>query len=455
MPEHGTIRSDDYNENHLSHDQPQPQSHQQQNPPSNLQHQIQRKVSKPIQSSSSYTTFSLSNNPNPNSVPISPMAGAIQGGPPQTASEIIADHLNIADEAAQTAHEIDNHILEQLTKDNTPAAKSARRMAMFRAILGEFMCTTMFFGIVFSVICSLHRAGVPPNAAGPITAFAAALVACAVIFAFSNISGAQFNPVITFGNWLTKKTSNRKLIYFVAAQLLGSVAACIIVALVFPHPKDLFKLLAVKPATDDYVRVFFMEFFLSFAFCYTAYIMAFEDAEQQKKNHMSFQTIASTKGLSLYATSPQSKSGFAPFAIGFVQGALALCGGTVSGGAFNIARLFGPAIFSGIWDYFYVYYIAELLGGGSAALFVHYVHRWGKPQGDNAILANTAEKVIATAAINNLVKKRGSVMLPTAMSLAGRGSLLPGMAPVVGSLTSNNNNSAGTFAHPSNFGHVL
>lgn len=103
-------------------------------------------------------------------------------------------------------------------------------------------------------------------------------------------------------------------------------------------------------------RVFFTEYVTTFILTYTAFTVAFEDAENQKKESMSFKTISDSKGLTLYASNPQSKTGFAPFSIGLTIFSLNLVGGT-SGGAFNPGRILGPAIFAGSYDYIYLYWI--------------------------------------------------------------------------------------------------
>ncbi len=53
-------------------------------------------------------------------------------------------------------------------------------------------------------------------------------------------------------------------------------------------------------------------------------------------------------------------------AIGFTLGFLGLIGGTVSGGAFNPARVFGPALVSGNWKNHWLYWIADFVGAGLA-----------------------------------------------------------------------------------------
>ncbi len=50
-------------------------------------------------------------------------------------------------------------------------------------------------------------------------------IAVAVIYSFADISGAHFNPAVTFATVVTGKMTWKKGASFMAAQLLGSVWA--------------------------------------------------------------------------------------------------------------------------------------------------------------------------------------------------------------------------------------
>lgn len=107
----------------------------------------------------------------------------------------------------------------------------------------------------------------------------------------------------------------------------------------------MYSAIAVTPINSkDLGRVFFTEYITTFILTYTAFTVAFEDAENQKKESMSFKTISDSKGLTLYASNPQSKTGFAPFSIGLTIFSLNLVGGSSGGHVqtlyyFNITRL--------------------------------------------------------------------------------------------------------------------
>jgi hypothetical protein len=74
------------------------------------------------------------------------------------------------------------------------------------------------------------------------------------------------------------------------------------------------------------------------------------------------------RNLTIYTTSGNTKAGFAPVAIGFTLGFLCLLGSSVSGGAFNPARVFGPAVLSGSWRNQELYWIADFIGAALAGL---------------------------------------------------------------------------------------
>ena len=170
------------------------------------------------------------------------------------------------------------------------------------------------------------------------------------IMCFSGVSGAQFNPAISFSLWLTGKLSNRKFLFYMVVQMLASITCMFIIFCTFTDPTEgMYTACTVRPEPDadtDIIRVFMTEFVATFILTYVAFTIAFEEADAQKKSTMSVQTLHETEGLTLFSSTPQSKSGFAPFAIGFTVFSLSLYGGS-SGVSMNPVRMFGPAIFSG------------------------------------------------------------------------------------------------------------
>ncbi|CAF4556990.1 unnamed protein product [Didymodactylos carnosus] len=264
----------------------------------------------------------------------------------------------------------------------SPEARRARWLLAIRAMCGELLCTTLFFTTLFASLGSTIRNKVDPSIQAFFTALSSGLIAVALVYAFSGISGAHFNPAITFATYVTRKTSHRRFIGYIVAQLIGSILAMCVVWLIFPDPSDLYTKIAVIPPSTDLARVFAMEVFLTFTFTYVAFTVGYEEAQVEKKlatSSTNVQTVQNSKGLALFVSTPQARTGFAPFAIGFTIFCMILIGSSVSGGAFNPCRLFGPAIFSNRWDYQYIYWIAQLLGAAVAGLFVHHVQVLGLP----------------------------------------------------------------------------
>ena len=125
----------------------------------------------------------------------------------------------------------------------------------------------------------------------------------------------------------------------IISYLLPATTSCVskyvyllINVCIFADLSGIYSAIAVTPiSTQNLGRVFFTEYVTTFILTYTAFTVAFEDAENQKKESMSFKTISDSKGLTLYASNPQSKTGFAPFSIGLTIFSLSLVGGSSGG----------------------------------------------------------------------------------------------------------------------------
>lgn len=357
--------------------------------------------------------------------PLTRLANKLSGEGENTGPRDTNELLDVAAEKAVMQKEkiakIEEAIQDRVLKDNSPEAKLGRQKMMIRAAYGEFMCTLLFYTPIFGVIMNFTLSHWNPNSLSLAVAFVGGFQAIAISYAFSSVSGAHFNSAISFALWLTGKLSNRKCILYIAVQLLASILAMAINSAIFYGDlRPGFDACAVVPSDDKELgRVFATEFFLTFFLTYVAFTVAFEDAERQKKDSMSFKTISDSKGLTLYASTPQSKTGFAPFSIGLTIFSLSLIGGS-SGGAFNPGRLFGPAIFSGKWNSLWLYWIGELMGSSAAALLVTNLHRFGLKTDNSTKDETSAVDVVTdalklkpvpltTVAINPIVVKNADV----------------------------------------------
>lgn len=146
------------------------------------------------------------------------------------------------------------HVLQRLvddTKSDTEAGRRGRRKVMFRAIYGEFVGTTLFFIPIFGTFANSVALGWSQSFTNMCVALISGLHVTAAIMCFSGISGAQFNPAISFSLWITKKLSNRKFIFYIIAQMAASVLAMFAVYCSFSHPpKEMYEACSLKPAPD-------------------------------------------------------------------------------------------------------------------------------------------------------------------------------------------------------------
>lgn len=123
-----------------------------------------------------------------------------------------------------------------------------------------------------------------------------------------------------------------------------------------------------RPASVTIGQAFLMEAILTFILIYIIFAVAFDTipATQVVSTPDGGTKQGEGRKLTIYTTSGATKAGFAPIAIGFTLGFLTFLGGTVSGGAFNPARAFGPAVWKWVWKDHWLYWIADFVGAGIA-----------------------------------------------------------------------------------------
>lgn len=245
-------------------------------------------------------------------------------------------------------------------------------------MFGEGLCTLMFLYVVMASGVNGIRANSTKDS-GIVTSYGenfvmgalcTAFVSVALIYSFADVSGAHFNPAVTFATMVTGKTSLRKGLSYIGIQLLASILATALLVRSFPDIDGTF----TKRTTLDLILVridkrvgsgvsgaaiaFVMEIILSFILVYVIFATAFDTVDTKntvkvatnpgaQKTSDGSRAVDKSVGrnLTIYTTSGNTKAGFAPIAIGFTLGFLTFIGGSVSGGAFNPARAFGPGEF--------------------------------------------------------------------------------------------------------------
>ena len=150
-----------------------------------------------------------------------------------------------------------------------------------------------------------------------------------------------------------------------------------LLALCFPAlpGKTIPQMLVVQPNQNANLgRSFLIEVILSFILVYVIFATAFDTVEATTQVKVvddqgnAVDPKHRKNAMTIYTTAGTSKSGFAPLSIGFTLGFLCFLGGSVSGGAFNPARVFMAGLTAWNWDYMWLYWIADFIGAACASL---------------------------------------------------------------------------------------
>lgn len=157
------------------------------------------------------------------------------------------------------------------------------------------------------------------------------LIIMVMIYSFGNVSGAHFNPAVTIGFFVYKRIGSKDSVLYILFQVIGAVAAALILRLMFPG----FITLGATVPSGGAIRSFFMEIILTF-FLMTVILNV--------------------------STGHMEKGIVAGIAIGATVALAAVLGGPVSGASMNPARSLAPAIASGNYESIWIYLSAPVAG---------------------------------------------------------------------------------------------
>lgn len=223
------------------------------------------------------------------------------------------------------------------------------QIRLFKAMLAECMGT---FTLVF-----IGAGAVALNYGGLIgIAFAHGLAVVAIIYSYSSVSGAHFNPSVTLSFLIAKKISLQHSVAYIIMQLLGAALAALVLMVFLGGPESGLgqTMLAKEVLTEQGNTVsvspilgLFIEAILTFFFV---------------------TTIMNTAG--------QKKAGNAAgIIIGMSLVACILVGGPLTGASLNPARSFGPALATGDFTDFWVYVSGPVLGAVIASLVSNWLSK--------------------------------------------------------------------------------
>jgi len=173
-------------------------------------------------------------------------------------------------------------------------------------------------------------------------ALAHGLALAVLVSALGAVSGAHFNPAVTFGVLLAGRISAGLAALYVAAQLVGGVLAALALRFIFP-PSSWEPIGLATPALDPGIG--------------PAGGIAIEAI-------LTVLLVIAVFGTAIDRRAPK----IGGLAIGLAVAADIMMGGPLTGAAMNPARWFGPAVASGTYADWYVWWIGPLLGAALAAL---------------------------------------------------------------------------------------
>jgi MIP family channel proteins len=158
--------------------------------------------------------------------------------------------------------------------------------------------------------------------------------------ALAGVSGAQFNPAVTIGLWITKRVNTMEAFGYGIAQVLGGILAAFFLKWILPRDEAWQPVLGGTPdLARDFTRLpaIGLEALITFFLVFVYFATRSED---------DFESRARSS-----------------FAVGLIYALGILVAGPFTGAALNPVRSFGPALASTHWANQGVYWVGPLIGG--------------------------------------------------------------------------------------------
>lgn len=157
------------------------------------------------------------------------------------------------------------------------------------------------------------------------------LIVMAMIYSIGDVSGAHINPAVTIGFWAAKRFDARQVFPYILAQLIGALAASVVVRVLFLDHGTLGATLPAGPWWQSFILEVLLTFLLMFVI-------------------LNVSTGAKEKGI------------MAGAAIGGVVALEAMFAGPICGASMNPARSLGPAVVSLNLQHLWLYLTAPVIG---------------------------------------------------------------------------------------------
>jgi MIP family channel proteins len=212
-------------------------------------------------------------------------------------------------------------------------------------LVAEFLGTFAFVFFSAGAVCAERFT---QGAGGGVLGIALTAGLSIAIFstALGSISGAQFNPAITIGLWITKRVNTMEAFGYWIAQIFGGVAAAFLLKALLPRDEAWQPVLGGTPdLARDFTRLpaIGLEALITFFLVFVYFATRSEDDLKSR-----------------------ARSGFA---VGLIYTLGILLAGPFTGAALNPVRAFGPALASTHWANQGVYWVGPLIGGLAGPIY--------------------------------------------------------------------------------------
>jgi MIP family channel proteins len=199
--------------------------------------------------------------------------------------------------------------------------------------VAEFIGTAILvFFAAGSVMAASMIGGLPIPLIG---GAASGLALMILIWCFVDISGGHFNPALTVALAIFGDFPKARVAGYLAAQLVGSAAGAALLYYALGPQAGMGANMPNTALGISGLGAFIIECFLSF-FMMLTIRAAFAAGEPLRQ--------------------------FASVPIGLIVGIEVMVMGSIAGAAMNPARAFGPYVFLGDWQYYWVYAFGPLIG---------------------------------------------------------------------------------------------
>jgi glycerol uptake facilitator len=224
------------------------------------------------------------------------------------------------------------------------------------AYLAELIGTFLLVFFIVSVVVLFVATGSQPQFGSDfaVVGLVHAFLLFGLIVMFGVASGGHFNPAVTLAAAAIRRISGIDALIYMLAQLSGGVLGALLAK----------GLLVDEGRATNYAA---------------AEVSGLLAGNFQGMIVEAIGTFCLVLVILAAVYSRKSVKDWAPLAIGTTLGFIVMVGGPLTGGSFNPARWFGPALVSGEWGGVWPYLVGPIVGSLLAAVVYRFVLEPGGP----------------------------------------------------------------------------